>query len=69
MARQHRSPNKDLYLGTIDGVFKQITPNRGGQVDMHAPREDAALLPPQYGVQDHVHNIVQGCGCGFCTGQ
>lgn len=44
-----RSMNRDLKLGTTDGKFKSLTPDRGGDVDpTHATRrmnEVKSLFP------------------------
>jgi hypothetical protein len=42
-----RSMNRDLKLGTTDGKFKSLTPDRGGDVDpTHATRRMNEVKSP-----------------------
>jgi len=45
-----RSMNRDLQLGALDGKFKSLTPDRGGDVDPTAATVRAAELNVQYRV-------------------
>ena len=54
-----RSMNLDLQKGLNDGVFKSLTPGRGGEVEMQAVQERASLLQPQYNVNDLKMGVVQ----------
>lgn len=45
-----RSMNRDLRLGATDGKFKNLTPDRGGEVDPTAATMRANVLQPQYSV-------------------
>jgi hypothetical protein len=45
-----RSMNNDLALGAKDGKFKNLTPDRGGEVDATAPTYRAGVVQPQYGI-------------------
>jgi hypothetical protein len=51
--------NLDLQKGLNDGVFKSLTPGRGGEVEMQAVQERASLLQPQYNVNDLKMGVVQ----------
>jgi hypothetical protein len=51
--------NLDLQKGLNDGVFKSLTPSRGGEVEMQAVHERASLLQPQYNVNDLKMGVVQ----------
>ena len=48
---ESRSMNNDLRLGANDGKFKNLTPDRGGEVEMESVIERASVLQPQYNVQ------------------
>ena len=43
-----RSQNADLRLGATDGTFKNITPDRGGEVEMQSPTKLTMVLNEQY---------------------
>lgn len=60
-----RSMNADLQMGLRDGKFYNLTPDRGGMVDMTNVEQRANELQKQYGVntQDHDYN----CGCSSCN--
>ncbi|CAB5222294.1 hypothetical protein UFOVP361_94 [uncultured Caudovirales phage] len=45
-----RSLNHDLSLGLTDGVFKNLTPDRGGVVEPLDPAQRASVLQEQYNV-------------------
>lgn len=49
---ESRSMNQDLRRGALDGKFKNLTPDRGGEVDPTAPAVRAEELQIQYNVQD-----------------
>lgn len=48
---ESRSMNRDLRLGATDGKFKNLTPDRGGNVDPTDATARAAELQVQYNVQ------------------
>ncbi len=59
-----RSQNADLRLGATDGKYSNLTPDRGGNVEMDAVKERAALVTPKYNSFDvHGHS----CNCNHCT--
>lgn len=43
-----RSQNADLRLGATDGAFKNLTPDRGGEVEMQSPTKLTMVLNEQY---------------------
>lgn len=45
---ESRSMNRDLVLGATDGKFKNLTPDRGGEVDTLAPTVRSQELQLQY---------------------
>ena len=45
-----RSMNNDLSLGAMDGKFKSLTPDRGGNVDPTDPSVRAMEVQAQYGL-------------------
>lgn len=47
-----RSMNMDMRLGALDGKFKSLTPDRGGDVDPTAASIRQAELNIQYNVQE-----------------
>lgn len=47
-----RSMNMDMRLGALDGKFKSVTPNRGGDVDPTAAYVRKEELNIQYNVQE-----------------
>lgn len=49
-----RSMNADLKMGAGDGKFKSLTPSRGGEVEMLAPKVRQMQLQPQYNISDRV---------------
>lgn len=59
-----RSMNADMKMGSEDGRFKSLTPDRGGVVEMSNVLKRADQLPPQYNVATPIHQY--GCGCGYC---
>lgn len=40
-----RSMNADLRLGATDGAYKNLTPDRGGDVEMSAVEKRHAVMP------------------------
>lgn len=61
-----RSMNQDLYLGSqVDGRFKTLTPDRGGEVDETAVRDRAWQLQAQYAITDMGHSYA--CTCPSCS--
>ena len=52
-----RSMNRDLHSGLNDGRLKNLTPDRGGQVDESNVTFRAGLLQAQYNVTDMLNNI------------
>lgn len=52
-----RSMNADLQQGTVDGLRKNLTPDRGGEVEEGAALTRAADLQPQYGITDNGRRI------------
>lgn len=52
-----RSMNADLQKGVNDGLFKSITPGRGGEVETEHVIDRAVVLPPQYNVTDASYQI------------
>lgn len=59
-----RSMNADLQQGLRDGLYKSLTPGRGGVVETRSPLERADDLQPQYGMSTKMHPL--GCQCGYC---
>lgn len=47
---ESRSMNNDLKEGSNDGKFKNLTPDRGGEVEGAEPMKRAQTLQPQYGI-------------------
>lgn len=47
---ESRSMNNDLRLGVTDGRFKNLTPDRGGDVEEDKVTVRAQVLQPQYGI-------------------
>jgi len=47
-----RSMNQDLRRGATDGKFKNLTPDRGGEVDPTASAVRSEELQIQYNVQE-----------------
>jgi len=47
---ESRSMNNDLRLGATDGAFKNLTPDRGGEVESSNPAVRSQVLQPQYNV-------------------
>jgi hypothetical protein len=47
---ESRSMNNDLRLGATDGTFKNLTPDRGGEVESNNTAIRSQVLQPQYGV-------------------
>lgn len=45
-----RSMNADLQLGIIDGKVKNLTPDRGGEVEQEHVLQRRTELQQQYGV-------------------
>ena len=54
-----RSMNEDLQHGINDGVFKSLSPDRGGEVEMQDVRERAMMLQAQYDMNDIKMAVVQ----------
>lgn len=64
---KYRSMNQDLHQGSVDGLYKSISPDRGGVVELEDIHNRAGLLPPQYGVSDYQKGVHgSNCGCGYC---
>ena len=63
---ESRSMNQDLRLGVVDGKYKSLTPDRGGEVDPTAAvkrmHEVSASFPTgeQYSITDRPSFAVQG---------
>lgn len=55
----YRSMNTDLRHGIDDGVFKSLSPDRGGEVEMNTIHERASLLQAQYDINDLKMGVVQ----------
>jgi len=49
---ESRSCNRDLVLGATDGKFKNLTPDRGGELDPTSSAVRAHELQLQYNVVD-----------------
>jgi hypothetical protein len=47
-----RSMNQDLTQGKNDGVYKFLTPDRGGEVDYTSVANRSRELPWHYGLDD-----------------
>jgi hypothetical protein len=45
-----RSQNQDLRKGIMDGVFKSLTPSRGGEVEEEFVAKRSMVLQSQYGI-------------------
>lgn len=52
-----RSMNNDLHSGVNDGRLKNLTPDRGGQLDMDHVMARSGLLQNQYNVTDMLKGI------------
>ena len=52
-----RSMNDDLQKGVNDGLFKGLSPDRGGEVESRPLVERAATLQPQYNVTDVTYHL------------
>lgn len=52
-----RSMNDDLQKGVNDGLFKGLSPDRGGVVETPQLIERAATLQPQYNVTDVTYHL------------
>lgn len=52
-----RSMNQDLHSGVNDGRLKNLTPDRGGQLDMDHVLTRSSLLQNQYNVTDLMKNV------------
>lgn len=52
-----RSMNNDLHLGVNDGRLKNLTPDRGGQVDASHASIRSGLLQAQYDITDMTKGI------------
>jgi hypothetical protein len=50
MQNSSRSQNQDLRKGILDGSYKSLTPDRGGDVDESTSIKRSMVVPPQYGV-------------------
>ena len=50
MQNSSRSQNQDLRKGILDGSYKSLTPDRGGDVDESTAIKRSMVVPPQYGV-------------------
>lgn len=48
---ESRSMNRDLRLGATDGKFKNLTPDRGGDVDPTDASARAMALQVQYNIE------------------
>ena len=59
-----RSLNGDLQTGISDGLFKSLTPDRGGEVEESAVYQRAHDYQRQYGFADIKKFHPTGCGCG-----
>lgn len=49
---ESRSMNEDLKMGVGDGKFKCLTPDRGGEPEMLAPKVRQMQLQPQYNIAE-----------------
>lgn len=64
---QTRSMNTDLQTGITDGVYKSVVPDRGGAVELSDVVMRSQILPPQYGVLDHLKGLHDSaCSCNYC---
>lgn len=52
-----RSMNNDLHSGVNDGRLKNLTPDRGGQLDMNHVATRSNLLQNQYNVTDFLKGV------------
>lgn len=52
-----RSMNQDLHSGVNDGRLKNLTPDRGGQLDMDHVITRSSLLQNQYDITDMLKGI------------
>lgn len=52
-----RSMNQDLHDGVNDGRLKNLTPDRGGQLDMGHVLTRSNLLQNQYDIADFMKGI------------
>ena len=50
MQNMERSANADLRKGIMDGTYKSLTPDRGGDVEMEYVTKRNIVAPPQYGM-------------------
>jgi hypothetical protein len=56
--------NADLQLGLLDGIQKNLTPDRGGSVEKDSVTKRAQQLQMQYNMADRLHPY--NCSCGDC---
>jgi len=61
---ESRSMNADMKQGAKDGVYKHLTPNRGGVVELKDVIKRADELQMQYSIATPEHPT--GCPCGYC---
>lgn len=54
-----RSMNQDLQHGLNDGMFKSLSPDRGGEVETQDIRERAMTLQAQYDMNDIKMAVIQ----------
>lgn len=52
-----RSMNQDLHSGVNDGRFKNLAPDRGGNLDTSYVATRAGLLQNQYNITDMLNNV------------
>lgn len=52
-----RSMNQDLHSGVNDGRLKNLTPDRGGNLDMDHVVTRSGLLQNQYNVTDMMMGV------------
>lgn len=52
-----RSMNQDLHSGVNDGRLKNLTPDRGGNLDLGHVATRAGLLQNQYNVTDAMKGV------------
>jgi hypothetical protein len=62
-----RSMNEDLQAGIHDGCCKNLSPDRGGSVELHDLYERYATLQQQYGITDSERGLLGKISSGSGT--
>jgi len=61
MYAQPRSAREELHQGMVEGKYKQVSPNRGGEIDSATWRARSSLYDTWTGIHEAAHKCTPDC--------